>query len=209
MDTSVISTTEQNAVERAIETIRGGEAVAFPTDTVYGLGVDPFNISAIIKLFEAKGRDYNKAIAILIGNIDQVELIAETFTNNARKLVESFWPGGLTVIVPKCKSIPDLLSANQSIGLRMPDHPIALRLLNEFGPLATSSANITGKVNPLNAQDVISQLGGRIPLILDGGNCPGGVPSTVVDCMTEQTRILRQGAIDLKKIEGVLSAQVS
>jgi L-threonylcarbamoyladenylate synthase len=209
MDTSVISTSEQNAVERAIETIRAGEAVAFPTDTVYGLGVDPFNISAIIKLFEAKGRDYNKAIAILIGNIDQVEMIAETFSDNARKLVKSFWPGGLTVIVPKCKAIPDLLSANQSIGLRMPDHPTALRLLNEFGPLATSSANITGKVNPLNAQDVISQLDGRIPLILDGGNCPGGVPSTVVDCMTEQTRILRQGAIELKKIEGVLSAQVS
>jgi L-threonylcarbamoyladenylate synthase len=209
METSVISTSEQNAVERAIDTIRAGEAVAFPTDTVYGLGVDPFNISAIIKLFEAKGRDYNKAIAILIGNIDQVELIAETFTINARKLVESFWPGGLTVIVPKCKSVPDLLSANQSIGLRMPDHPIALRLLNEFGPLATSSANITGKVNPLNAQDVFSQLGGRIPLILDGGNCPGGVPSTVVDCVTEQTRILRQGAIELKKIESVLSAQVS
>jgi L-threonylcarbamoyladenylate synthase len=207
METSVLPAGQDESIKKAIETLKGGEGVAFPTDTVYGIGVDPFNISAIIKLFEAKGREYNKAIAILIGNFSQLEMVTEKITSNAKKLIEIFWPGGLTVVVPKVKSVPDLLSANQSIGVRMPDHPVALRLLNEFGPLATSSANISGKQNPLSAGDVYTQLKGRIPLILDGGVCPGGVPSTVVDCMCEQSQILRHGAIDIKKIEAVLHTQ--
>jgi L-threonylcarbamoyladenylate synthase len=204
METTVLSASDEASIQRAIETIKGGEVVAFPTDTIYGVGVDPFNISAIIKLFEAKGRDYNKAIAILVGDIGQVEAVAEKITESARKLIEKFWPGGLTVIVPKLKTVPDLLSANQSIGLRMPDHPICLRLLNEFGPLATSSANISGKQNPLSSREVIGQLTGRIPLILDGGDCPGGVPSTVVDCVNDEARILRQGTISVQQIEAVL-----
>jgi L-threonylcarbamoyladenylate synthase len=207
METSVILAGQEESIQKAIETLKGGESVAFPTDTVYGVGVDPFNISAIIKLFEAKGRDYNKAIAILIGNSSQLELVTEKITSNAKKLIEIFWPGGLTIVVPKLKSVPDLLSPNQSIGVRMPDHPVALRLLNEFGPLATSSANISGKQSPLTAGDVYTQLKGRIPLILDGEECPGGVPSTVVDCMTEDSQILRHGAIDIKKIEAVLHSQ--
>jgi L-threonylcarbamoyladenylate synthase len=207
METSVITAGTEESIQRAIMTLKAGEGLAFPTDTVYGLGVDPFNISAIIKLFEAKGRDYNKAIAILVGSIDQVNLIAETLTESARKLIKAFWPGGLTVIVPKLKTIPDLLSTNQSIGVRMPNHALTLRILNEFGPLATSSANISGKPNPMNAGDVYSQLNGRIPLILDGGNCPGGIPSTVVDCIGEKTQILRNGAIDLKDIDAVLKSE--
>jgi L-threonylcarbamoyladenylate synthase len=207
METTVLSAGEEASIQRAIETLKAGEVVAFPTDTIYGVGVDPFNISAIIKLFEAKGRDYNKAIAILVGNIKQVEAVSEMITESARKLIEKFWPGGLTVIVPKLKTVPDLLSANQSIGLRMPDHSICLRLLNEFGPLATSSANISGKQNPLSSRDVIGQLTGRIPLILDGGDCPGGIPSTVVDCMNDEARILRQGTISVQQIESVLHGE--
>ncbi len=204
METTVLSAGEETSIQRALDTLKAGDVVAFPTDTIYGVGVDPFNISAIIKLFEAKGRDYNKAIAILIGDIKQVEMVAEKITESARKLIENYWPGGLTVIVPKLKTIPDLLSANQSIGLRMPDHPVCLRLLNEFGPLATSSANISGKQNPLSSREVIGQLTGRIPLILDGGDCPGGIPSTVVDCMNDDSRILRQGTITVQQIEAVL-----
>jgi L-threonylcarbamoyladenylate synthase len=204
METTVLSAGEETSIQRALETLKAGEVVAFPTDTIYGVGVDPFNISAIIKLFEAKGRDYNKAIAILVGDIKQVEVVSEMITESARKLIDKFWPGGLTVIVPKLKTVPDLLSANQSIGLRMPDHSICLRLLNEFGPLATSSANISGKQNPLSSREVIGQLTGRIPLILDGGDCPGGIPSTVVDCMNDEARILRQGTISVQQIEAVL-----
>jgi len=207
METSIIPADNEDYIQRVIESLKAGETVAFPTDTVYGLGVDPFNISAIIKLFEAKGRDYNKAIAILVGNKKQIKLIAESITDNAQKLIDTFWPGGLTVIVSKQKSIPDLLSSNQTIGIRMPDHPVALKILNEFGPLATSSANVSGKQNPMNAGDVYAQLNGRISLIIDGGTCPGGIPSTVVDCLNEKAQILRNGAIDFKKIETVLSSK--
>lgn len=204
MDTSLLPAQQESSIQRALELLQAGECVAFPTDTVYGLGADPFNISPIIKLFEVKGRDSNKAIAVLIGDLDQISLITASFTDLAKKLVEKFWPGGLTVIVPKRTDIPDLLSPNQTIGIRMPNHPIALRLLREFGPLATTSANISGKQNPLNAVDVHMQLNSRVPLILDGGACYGGIPSTVVDCTGEKPVILRQGAIAAADIEALI-----
>ncbi len=204
MDTSLLPAQQESSIQRALELLQAGECVAFPTDTVYGLGADPFNISPIIKLFEVKGRDSNKAIAVLIGDLDQISLITASFTDLAKKLVEKFWPGGLTVIVPKRTDIPDLLSPNQTIGIRMPNHPIALRLLREFGPLATTSANISGKQNPLNAVDVHVQLNNRVPLILDGGACYGGIPSTVVDCTGEKPVILRQGAIAAADIEALI-----
>jgi L-threonylcarbamoyladenylate synthase len=205
MDTSLLPANSEESIQKALDTLRSCECVAFPTDTVYGLGADPFNISAIIKIFEAKGREFNKAIAILVGNLEQVDLITNFFTESARKLVGEFWPGGLTVIVPKSKEVPDLLSENLTIGIRMPNHPVALRLLNDFGPLATTSANLSGKQNPLDAVDVHIQLNGRIPLILDGGRCPGGVPSTIVDCTGEEIQILRKGAVSEENIHAVLS----
>ncbi|MEA5078866.1 MAG: L-threonylcarbamoyladenylate synthase [Anaerolineaceae bacterium] len=204
MDTSLLPAELESSIQKALELLRSGDCVAFPTDTVYGLGADPFNISPIIKLFEVKGRDSNKAIAVLVGDMDQISLITDSFTPLARKLVEKFWPGGLTVIVPKRHDIPDLLSPNQTIGIRMPNHPIALRLLNEFGPLATTSANISGKQNPLNAVDVHIQLNSRVPLILDGGDCFGGIPSTVVDCTGEKPVILREGAVPSDQIEALI-----
>jgi L-threonylcarbamoyladenylate synthase len=205
METIVIKSDQAEALPLSLETLRQGNLVAIPTDTVYGLAADPFNISAIIKLFESKGREYNKAIAILVGSMEQVDLIAERFTDNARKLTTKFWPGGLTVIVPKRKDIPDLLSSNQTIGIRMPNHPVALELLRQFGPLATTSANISGGPNPLNAVDVLTQLNTRIPLILDGGNCPGGVPSTVVDCTIDELHVLRNGAVPEEALRATLS----
>ena len=208
METIVIKTTDEKAIPFSIDTLRSGNLVAFPTDTVYGLAADPFNISAIIKLFESKGREYNKAIAILVGSLEQVEMIADHFTDNAKKLTQKFWPGGMTVIVPKRKEIPDLLSSNQTIGIRMPDHPVALQILKEFGPLATTSANLSGGANPLNAADVLQQLNNRIPLILDGGSCPGGVPSTVVDCTIEELHILRKGAISEEDLVKTLSDNI-
>lgn len=205
METMLLKAEDDRALPLAIETLQSGNLVAFPTDTVYGLGADPFNISAIIKLFESKGREYNKAIAVLVGSSDQVELIAERFTDNARILVNKFWPGGLTVIVPKRKDIPDLLSSTPTIGIRMPDHPFTQELLKKFGPLATTSANLSGGPNPLTAADVMAQLNTRIPLVLDGGACPGGVPSTVVDCTIDQLHILRYGPISEETMKSALS----
>lgn len=204
MQTITLPADDPTSIDTAINLLHDGEIIAFPTDTVYGLGTNAFHSPGIIKLFEAKGRDSNKAIAVLIGSIDQMALLTDDLNANARKLIERFWPGGLTIVVPKRKDIPELLSAGTSIGIRMPDHPIALELLQKFGPIATTSANLSGGNNPQNAKNVRDQLNNRVPLILDGGECPGGIPSTVVDCTTEDIRILRQGAITQQDIENAL-----
>jgi len=205
MQTITLPADNPASIETALDLLTEGEIVAFPTDTVYGLGANAFYSPGIIKLFEAKGRDANKAIAVLIGDNGHLDLLTDFLSANARKLIKHFWPGGLTIVVPKKKDLPELLSAGSSIGIRMPNHSIALELLNKFGPLATTSANLSGKNNPHNAGDVLNQLNGRVPLILDGGRCPGGVPSTVVDCSTDEVRILRPGAISHEAIDAVIS----
>ena len=205
MQTITLPADNPASIETALDLLTEGEIVAFPTDTVYGLGANAFYSPGIIKLFEAKGRDANKAIAVLIGDNGHLDLLTDFLSARARKLLEHFWPGGLTIVVPKKKDLPELLSAGSSIGIRMPNHNIALELLNKFGPLATTSANLSGKNNPHNAGDVMNQLNGRVPLILDGGRCPGGVPSTVVDCSTDEVRILRPGAISHEAIDAVIS----
>lgn len=204
METITLPAGLPESIEAAIELLREGEIVAFPTDTVYGLGSNAFYSPGIIKLFEAKGRDANKAIAVLVGTADQMELLTHTLNENAKKLITAFWPGALTIVVPKRDDIPELLSAGSSVGIRMPNHPVTLELLNKFGPLATTSANLSGGFSPQKAKDVHSQLIKRIPLILDGGTCPGGTPSTVVDCTTNTLTILRPGAISEAQIRKVL-----
>jgi L-threonylcarbamoyladenylate synthase len=195
MQTLILPADKPAAIESAIALLKEGEIIALPTDTVYGLASDAFHAPGIIKLFEAKGRESNKAISILVGSRDQAKLITNNMTKLAKKLTERFWPGALTVIVPRKESIPELISTTKNIGIRMPDHPIALELLRSFGPLATTSANLSGGSNPQSAIDVFDQLNGRIPLILNGGICPGGIPSTVVDCTGEKPVVLRIGAI--------------
>ncbi len=196
------------SLEAAMEILRSGEIVAFPTDTVYGLGANAFYSPGIIKLFEAKGRDSNKAIAVLIGSLDQLELLTDPLNERATRLVNHFWPGALTIVVPKKSDLPELLSAGNSIGIRMPNHPVAIELLKRFGPIATTSANLSGGNNPHDAGDVFRQLKDRVPLILDGGKCPGGIPSTVIECGSDEVKILREGAIPLAEIEKVLRAEV-
>ena len=205
MQTITLPANNPTSIQAALELLQEGEIIAFPTDTVYGLGTDAFYSPGIIKLFEAKGRDSNKAIAVLIGNIEQLDLLTDELNRIARNLVSKFWPGGLTIVVPKKKDLPELLSAGNSIGIRMPNHPVALELLRKFGPIATTSANFSGKNNPHDAQDVFQQLNKRLPLILDGGKCPGGVPSTVIDCSTDEVRILRPGAISKEEIDQSLA----
>lgn len=205
MQTITLPADNPTSIQAALELLQEGEIIAFPTDTVYGLGTDAFYSPGIIKLFEAKGRDSNKAIAVLIGNIEQLDLLTDELNGIARKLVSKFWPGGLTIVVPKKKDLPELLSAGNSIGIRMPNHPVTLELLRKFGPIATTSANLSGKNNPHDAQDVFQQLNKHLPLILDGGKCPGGVPSTVVDCSTDEIRILRPGAISKEEIDQALA----
>src|SRR5512142_1344955 len=204
MITTILSTSDPTAIPRAQEILSAGGLVAFPTDTVYGVAAGLFNSQGIDRLYEAKARSANKAIAVLIAEVDQLNRLTPGFTPSARRLADRFWPGALTLVIPKDASLPANLSPLPTVGVRMPDHAFARALMGAAGPLATSSANISGESNTLTAQQVLEQLDGRLELILDGGPVPGGVPSTVVDCTQDPPKILRQGAITAEAIAAAL-----
>jgi len=200
MFTRLIPTSSPNAWGAALDVLRRGGLVAFPTDTVYGVAALISDAAAIDRLYQAKERSTNKAIAVLVGELTQVEQVAAQFPARARRLAERYWPGALTLVVPRHPALPANLSPTPTIGVRMPDHAFARALLRMSGPLATTSANLSGGPNPRDAQEVLEQLDGRIELVVDGGPAPGGVPSTVVDCTGADLVILRQGAIPGDKI---------
>lgn len=202
--TLLLPATHPDAITRALQVLQRGGMVAIPTDTVYGLAVTASSAVGIERLFQAKDRETTKAIAVLIGEINQLEQVAATVSPTARRLVERFWPGPLTLVVPRHPSLPENLSPLPTVGVRMPAHELALALLRKSGPLATTSANLSGGSNPLTAQDVLTQLEGRIELVLDAGRTPGGVPSTVVDCTTPSLRILREGPLSLEQLQQAL-----
>jgi len=168
---------------------------------VYGLGAMVSDQEAIDQLYVVKGRDTSKAIAVLVGDPMAVAQVAGEMNELARNLSRIFWPGPLTLVIPANPGLPVNLSSTQSIGVRMPDHPVALQLLRLSGPLAVSSANLSGMPDSRTAQQVYDQLGGRIPLILDGGDTPGGEPSTVVDCSRNELIILRKGPISSDQLK--------
>ncbi len=205
MQTRIIKINQKNAIGLAIKVLKGGGIIAFPTDTVYGIGLPVRNEAGIEKLFFIKGRDFNKAIAILIGDKSQIHPLTPQFNETAQKLAEKFWPGELTIVVEKSKELPGMLSPTPTIGIRMPDHEFTRKLLIQFGPLATTSANISGGENPLTADDVLKQLEGKIELLIDGGKVPGGTPSTVVDCTEQEISIIRRGSISEEEIRNALS----
>jgi L-threonylcarbamoyladenylate synthase len=205
METEVLLANHKDALARALAVLNQGGLIAFPTDTVYGVAALTSDVEAIQKLFEVKRRETGKAIAILIGNLDQLQLVTSSFNPSANRLAERFWPGPLTLVVSRHPSLPDILSPLPTIGVRMPDHAVAIELLNITGPLATTSANISGAANSNNAEEVMANLGGSIDLILDGGTTPGGVPSTVVDCTKEPVTVLRQGPISEYEIRRALA----
>ena len=184
----------------ALETLKKGGSVAFPTDTVYGLGVMPHAAENIARLYEIKGRDPGKAIAILIAHPETVDEIAGPVRDFARTWMKVFWPGALTLVLPLKSGFPDMLSSNHTIGVRMPDHAAALQLLLFSGPLAVTSANLSGSASACTAEDVLEQLNGRIEVIMDDGIIPGGQSSTIVDCTQETWIILREGPITREQL---------
>lgn len=200
MKTIILPTNSPDALTMAKKVLDQNGLIAFPTDTVYGLASRLNSAKAIEGLFLAKGRDFNKAIAVLIGDVEQLSQVARKLPENALELAARFWPGALTLVVYRLPELPVNLSPSETVGVRMPDHAFARKLLRACGPLATTSANISGQANPLSAAEVEAQLGGRIALILDGGPVPGGIPSTVVDCTSPDVKILRQGAISEAEI---------
>jgi L-threonylcarbamoyladenylate synthase len=195
MTTRILPAERPESIEEAAHLLESGGLVAFPTDTVYGLAASLTRPQAIEALFEAKGRDTAKAIAVLVGRRQDLEQVAGPIGPVAARLAERFWPGALTLVVPVRPGLPPNLSPRPTIGVRMPDHPAALALLIRTGPLAVTSANRSGGPDCSTVEEVLAQLGGRIDLILDGGRTPGGTPSTVVDCTGEQPLILRSGPV--------------
>lgn len=191
---------------RAAELLRGGELVAFPTDTVYGVGAICWNEAAVAKLYTAKLRSLDKAIPILLADVSDLALVARDLPDMAVKLGNAFWPGALTLVVPKAERVPpEVTSGGDTVAVRIPNHDLTRALIRLAGaPLATTSANLSGGPSPVTAQEVAAQLAGRIPLIIDGGPCPGGAASTVVDVTGPAPRILRPGPIAEADILAVL-----
>ncbi len=181
-------------LDLAAQLLRERRLVAFPTDTVYGLGMLAFDGPAVLKLYVAKERPPEKAIPILIADVTDLNIVASNVPPIAYRLMEAFWPGALTVVLPKQPGIPIEVSATGTVAVRMPDLDLARELMRLTGPLAVTSANRSAGPNPRTAQEVLDQLTGRIDAIVDGGQTPGGVPSTVVDCTQAAPVILREGA---------------
>ena len=198
-----------NCANEAARILKAGGTVAFPTDTVYGLGAIYSDAEAVKKIFMAKERPQTKPLSILVSDISQVRMLAADISDEAYKLMQAFWPGALTIILRKNEhaDIPDEVSAGgDTIGVRMPDSKAALKLIEAAGsPLAAPSANISGERSARIASEVIDDLDGRIDMILDGGDCPIGISSTIADMSGGSCRILRVGSISEQEIQKVLS----
>ncbi len=200
MKTQMLSMNDASAKALALEILKNGGVVAFATDTVYGLGALISDEKAVALLYEVKERPSEKSIPILIGDFAQVAQVASSVSPMAEKLAGQFWPGPLTMILPRHPSIPDAVTTLPTVGVRIPALDAARALLRLTGPMAVTSANLSGQPSPSTAAEVENQLGGRIPLILDGGTTPGGIPSTLVDCTQDQPIILREGPVSLQAI---------
>lgn len=200
MNTQVIPVSSPEAIPNALEILRSGGLIAFPTDTVYGVGALAFDGKAIESIYAAKDRPVEKAIPILIADMEDMEKVGMDISQTAYRLAARFWPGPLTCIIPKQPTLPAAISATNTVGVRVPDHGVARALLRAAGPMAVTSANISGQPSPSTAEEVYNQLNGRIPLIIDGGRTPGGVPSTVVDCSTPELKIIRAGPLSEKDL---------
>lgn len=205
MKTIIIPADSDEALPRALETLKRGGLVAFPTDTVYGVGALAFDAAGVESIYVAKDRPVEKAIPILLGGPEDLDKVTASIPQMATKLAARFWPGPLTLVVPKHPNLPEVVSATPTVGVRVPDHPVARALLTAAGPMAVTSANISGQDSPKTAEEVSRQLNGRISLILNGGETPGGVPSTVVNCLGTEPVILREGPITLKDIQFILA----
>jgi tRNA threonylcarbamoyl adenosine modification protein (Sua5/YciO/YrdC/YwlC family) len=192
----------------ARQAIADGELVAFPTDTVYGVACDPYNIEAIERLYAAKGRMREKAIPLLLSSASRCSEIAGRLPEGATRLGSAFWPGALTLVVPRAANLPAELGGGDTIAVRVPDHA-ELRAFIEScgGALATSSANLSGRSDAVRAEQAAEYLGDSVKVIIDGGTTRGGVPSTVVNCVVDPPAILREGAIDRKRIEATLRGE--
>lgn len=192
---------DDSSINQAIAALKGGGVVAFPTDTVYGVGVDPFQPEAVRELYRIKGRPIDKPIPILVGSIADVERVAQNLPPAFARLATRFWPGELTLIVEAQSLPPEITAGGDTVGVRMPDHPLALALLQRFGgAIATTSANKSDEPPATSAEEVRSELGELVDIILDGGPTTTRVASTVLDLSVSPPQIRRHGGISMDQL---------
>jgi tRNA threonylcarbamoyl adenosine modification protein (Sua5/YciO/YrdC/YwlC family) len=191
-------------LDLAVDAVRRGELVVLPTDTVYGIGTDPFSPSAIAQLLAAKGRGRDMPVPVLVGAPRTLDGIATGLTQTARDLVEAFWPGGLTLVATAQPSLRwDLGDTGGTVAVRMPLHPVALELLRATGPMGVSSANLSGRPAPATCDEAVEQLGESVSIYLDGGPSGDPLASTIVDVTGVVPRVQRLGAIGLDVLREV------
>jgi L-threonylcarbamoyladenylate synthase len=192
----------QPDIEEGVGILKKGGVIAFPTDTVYGLGADAFNSTAVERIYEIKDRSKSHRFPLLVADVKQLAALAEPIPELAWFLAAQFWPGGITLVLSKRDSLPAHLASGSTIAVRIPNHPTSLTLLELLArPLVGTSANISGQPPALTAHEVRQQLAGRIDLIIDGGRCPGGKQSTVLDITREPPVVLRQGIVPSHEID--------
>jgi len=202
----IISRPDDSGIKRAAEIIRSGGLVSFPTETVYGLGADALNPIAVARIFEAKGRPFFDPLIVHVSNIGMASGLVQGFPDRAGLLAERFWPGPLTIVLPKTGLVPDIVTSGlPTVAIRMPDHRVALDLIDFSGvPIAAPSANPFGYLSPTKAEHVMVQLGGRIDMILDGGPCRVGVESTVLKIHGDSVTLLRPGGLGMEEITDLI-----
>lgn len=195
----------QKQIEKGIVILKKGGLVAYPTDTIYGLGAGAYIIPAVECVYQVKKRPHNMALPLLLADVSQINEVARDVPLAAWLLARHFLPGALTLVLYRSSKVPDIVTAGgETVGVRVPAHPVPVALIKGLGmPLVGTSANLSGRPNSLTAEDVLAQFGDRLDLIIDGGRCPGGKESTVVDLTGEKPVILREGAIPRKKLEAV------
>ena len=206
---NLLPATEEN-IRLAASVIRRGGLVAFPTETVYGLGADALNPEAVARIYEAKGRPRFDPLIVHVASREDVHRLVEEVPEEAQLLMDRFWPGPLTLVLPKRDVVPPITTAGlPTVAVRMPDHPVALRLIRYSGtPIAAPSANPFGYVSPTTARQVAETLGDRVDVILDAGRTPIGVESTIIAFSGEEVLLLRPGGLPVEEIERVLGRRV-
>ena len=204
--TEILPAGDAEAVDLAVALLLGGEPAAFPTDTVYGVGSHALLAGAVERLFLVKGRPRQRAVPLLLADADALPAVCACVPPEAWALAARFWPGALSLVVRRSQAVPDVVTAGgESVAVRVPDHALVRELCRRLGaPLAVTSANRHGRTDAVTAAAVLHDLEGRIPLLLDGGTCRGGVPSTVLDLTVEPPVVRRAGPVTVEEIEEVL-----
>jgi L-threonylcarbamoyladenylate synthase len=199
-----------DAIDAAARAVQAGQLVVLPTDTVYGIGADAFDPTAVTDLLAAKGRGRDMPVPVLVGSWSTIDGLVTYVPAQTRSLIEAFWPGGLTLVVEHAPSLAwDLGDSRGTVAVRMPLHPVALELLERTGPMAVSSANRSGQAAARTAEEAQDQLAGSVQVYLDGGPARVGIASTIVDVTTETPRVLREGAVTVEALRRVVPSVVA